>query len=154
LVEYQVAHQKLLESQQPIYLQKGGEHRGLPVGIPHGVADAVITTLTAIMLEEQPVDVPTVQGARQQARAANITVNQEDFFKSRKYRDCAYAILASMYSQTVDEAAEFTIKDIKRVAQTYTDHRIDYDYRVGVYGGMPYLAEEGVCCCIKDMYTL
>jgi DNA-binding MarR family transcriptional regulator len=77
----------------------------------------------------------TAPGARAEARQRNVTVNEERFFKNRKYRDSAYALLASMYAQTEDDATELSITDIKRVASRFTDHTMDYDYRTHKQGG-------------------
>jgi hypothetical protein len=131
----QKAYNALKASQNPIYIQAGGENKGLPVGIPKTVDQKVVMLLTKVMLGEEEIEVPTIPAARQQARDQDVTVNQERFFKLRKYRDSAFALLASMYSQTRDDATFLSKSDIQRVARNYTDSAMDYDYRLQKWGG-------------------
>lgn len=130
----------LRASQQPIYFQKSGENKGNPVGIPASIKNQkVLFTLTKIMLGEEDVDVHTVQTQRVENRARNITANDEKMYKNCTYRNSVYALLASMYSQTVDDTSELSIPDIKRRARQFTDLPIDGDYRTGVHGGLRFV---------------
>ena len=120
----------LKASTDPVYIQQGGQNKGIVRGLPSKISDNIKQILIKIVNEEEPISRTEHNG---------ITTSEEDvveskYFRDRKYRDSAYALLAAMYGKTTRIGTWFYEQQIKECASNYTDHPIDYDYRTQKFG--------------------
>jgi hypothetical protein len=72
------------------------------------------------------------------------TVNIEDtpFVRNRKYRDCVFAIMASMYVLLrPDVHHRLRITQIQSQMHSFTDHQVAYNYRDRSFGAIQSIKE-------------
>eukprot|EP01041_Mallomonas_annulata_P000302 gene302-543_t len=122
----------LRESQDHIYIQKGGQKQGHVIGIPKKIKSiSILQVLMNIVNEEEPVLKPEHNGLDDNN---DLSVEDTKFFRDRKYRDSAYALLAAMYMNTTSMPTILYEDQIKRSARNFTDEPIDYDHRAHKFG--------------------
>ena len=151
--DWRKAWDALLASQNPIYVQPTGQGKGDVKGMPKGVPAKMVMRLSKIIYGMEDVEVyhqpkrrrkkdEPAQPAPDPNRFANATredmdqlLFKEKFYTGRKPRDSIYVILASIYSQIVDETTWLYKNTVLNKAKTYGGgHIMDYDYRTRQHG--------------------
>eukprot|EP01032_Pedospumella_encystans_P008289 gene8289-9858_t len=162
--EWMKAKELLNASNDPIYIQPTGQYKGQVVGIPKKIGPNIYQYLCDVVKEARPVIHP--EDAAQPLADFNVLnpdgtvrpqVDQNEptpqienipWVIDRKYRDSAYSVLASMYTQLRPERhLQLKTSQVTSGMRGFTDLEIEYDYRTrknGAFKSMDQLVDKGL----------